>query len=627
MHGHLKLTGEVRRGVITVANHETREYLQNKIQWRAGELADIRKLGNSDVAALTFVGKVVPQFVHYNSEVTLVRAYKRTILACGRCGSVRHRADTCPCSDDKCGLCDHAVPTADGVKAPHECTPSCAVCGQAHATNSRDCTGKFRQLKLPSHKARRPKPRPPKKSLSHPTPEANGGVPRGAHGSDPKRLSPPPPSATSAHGKKTAGKDTRHFRALETDGAAGARASTPQHGKQLGEQLGWACLLLPPSPSSTRNTRNRSTPQNSDAMESDAELSPALVATISAMEERLTSKMGSMIGTTMDQILTKVMTAVPAMISIHIQDNLRLVHQLGPVKDVSLSFKIQLLNNESENEDNYPAHSVITPLVAQRAGSGAAIPSSSPLQNFNHGETPYSKAFPHLQFGNFKINNTMELSQDWAPHLQTTRRSNRIQRLVFADPPLHVLNVYYSPKLKRVTFADLFSRALRVAGRDPLLIVGDFNAPSQLWGYRERSCADPVAASSATGDARNITESLKLEFPSSPRERPSTRPNSPTPTGWIDATRPRDKCLAATHGATFEPSSTQPKHELKHKNICREPCTLSLATRLNWHTNSETSICAQPKTPVDLHTLMQAERTRNGINRSSSMICGRPLPK
>ncbi|KAH7940938.1 hypothetical protein HPB49_008191 [Dermacentor silvarum] len=370
MHGHLKLTGEVCRGVITVANHETSESLQNKIQWRARELADIRKLGNSNVAALTFVGKVVPRFVHYNSEVTLVHAYKRTIPACGRCGTVGHRADTCPCPDnEKCGLCGHMVPTADGVKAPHECTPSGAVGGQAHATNSPDCTGKFRQLKLPGHKAKRHKRRTtrrPKKPPSHPTPEANGGAQRGAHGADPKTRSPPPLSVTSAHGKKTAppppppsGKDTSHFPALKTDGAAGARASTPQHGKQ-----------------------------NSDAMESDAELSPALVATISAMEERLTSKLGSMIETAMDQILIKVMTAVPAMISKHIMDNPRLLRRLGPVKDVSRPSKFNCLINESENEDNCPAHSVITALVAERAGSGAATPSSSPLQNSNHGETP-----------------------------------------------------------------------------------------------------------------------------------------------------------------------------------------------------------------------------------------------
>ncbi|KAH7978095.1 hypothetical protein HPB49_004471 [Dermacentor silvarum] len=431
MHGHLKLTGEVCRGVITVANHETSESLQNKIQWRAGELADIRKLGNSNVAALTFVGKVVPRFVHYNSEVTLVHAYKRTIPTYGRCGTVGHRADTCPCPDnDKCDLCGHTVPTADGVKAPHECTPSCAVCGQAHATNSRECTAEFRQLKLPGHKAKRHKRRTtrrPKKPPSHPTPEANGGAPRGAHGADPKTRSPPPLSVTSAHGKKTAppppppsGKDTSHFPALKTDGAAGARASTPQHGKQVSS---WARVVSSsPRPSSSPPTVSQLdaeykkqidvllaqnelllnkiqnlesklapaalSPQNSDAMESDAELSPALVATISAMEERHTSKLGSMIETSMDQILIKVMTAVPAMISKHIMDNPRLLRRLGPVKDVSRPSKFNCLINESENEDNCPAHSVITPLVAQRAGSGAAIPSSSPLQNSNHGETP-----------------------------------------------------------------------------------------------------------------------------------------------------------------------------------------------------------------------------------------------
>nr|XP_050030032.2 uncharacterized protein LOC126526123 [Dermacentor andersoni] len=51
------------------------------------------------------------------------------------------------------------------------------------------------------------------------------------------------------------------------------------------------------------------------------------------------------------------------------------------------------------------------------------------------------------------------------------------------DPPLHVLNIYCSPKLANITFADLFSRALKAAGRDPLVIVGNFNALSTLWGY------------------------------------------------------------------------------------------------------------------------------------------------
>lgn len=52
------------------------------------------------------------------------------------------------------------------------------------------------------------------------------------------------------------------------------------------------------------------------------------------------------------------------------------------------------------------------------------------------------------------------------------------------DPAVHVLNVYSSPKLANVSYAELFNKALKVAGREPLLIVGDFDAPSPLWGYR-----------------------------------------------------------------------------------------------------------------------------------------------
>ncbi|KAH6927449.1 hypothetical protein HPB50_003627 [Hyalomma asiaticum] len=234
MHGHLKLTGDVCRGVIN--NHETSESLQNKIQWRAGQLADIRKFGNSNVAALTFVGKVVPRFVHYNSE-------------------------------NHPGL--RAVPTTDGVKAPHECIPSCAVCGQAHATNSRDCKGKFRQLKVSGPKAKRPKHPPtrlPNQTPSHPTSGANGGAPRGAHTADPKTPSPPAPSVTSAHGKKTAspppppsGKDTRHFPAPKTDGAGGPRALKPLDVGKYRHSLNNAATPLPePSTSSFSPPRSRS---------------------------------------------------------------------------------------------------------------------------------------------------------------------------------------------------------------------------------------------------------------------------------------------------------------------------------------------------------------------------------
>ncbi|KAH6922953.1 hypothetical protein HPB50_020315 [Hyalomma asiaticum] len=256
MHSHLKLTGDVCRGVINVTNHETSESLQNKIQWRAGQLADIRKLGNSNVAALPFVGKVVPRFVHYNSEVTLVRAYKRTIPACVRCGTVGHRTDICPSPDnDKCGLCGLTVPTTDGVKAPHECIPSCAVCGQAHATNSRDCKGKFRQLKVSGPKAKRPKP-PPARQPNQ--------VPKSSHFGSQWRSAAWCPQRRSQTNVTSC--PIGNITAREEDGVSTATAQRQGHPPlpgpqdrwrwrppgisaptwQTGEQLGWGRLLSPP---------------------------------------------------------------------------------------------------------------------------------------------------------------------------------------------------------------------------------------------------------------------------------------------------------------------------------------------------------------------------------------------
>ncbi|KAH7965307.1 hypothetical protein HPB49_006048 [Dermacentor silvarum] len=50
-------------------------------------------------------------------------------------------------------------------------------------------------------------------------------------------------------------------------------------------------------------------------------------------------------------------------------------------------------------------------------------------------------------------------------------------------PSNHILNVYCPPHLQRVTFAELFYRALHVAARQPLVVVGDFNAPSPHGEY------------------------------------------------------------------------------------------------------------------------------------------------
>lgn len=58
-----------------------------------------------------------------------------------------------------------------------------------------------------------------------------------------------------------------------------------------------------------------------------------------------------------------------------------------------------------------------------------------------------------------------------------TSRCNQRKNGVF------VLNVYSNPRHRRQPFKTLLERAVELAGPRPLVIVGDFNAPHDLWGY------------------------------------------------------------------------------------------------------------------------------------------------
>lgn len=235
LRGHVKLNGEVCRGVITVRADETTASLKGKVVWREGELAFVRKLGTSNVAVLTFVGRRVPRYVHYNCECTVVREYKKTVPACYRCGTVGHWIDNCPHPDvTRCGYCGQKVGASEQGLAEHECAPLCMVCGEAHLTGSANCKGKFRRLQRPGNQQGAPRNKTSKAS-------GNGGSSSGKSG---QASGPAPENKTSKKNKNRNAPGQSVKTPFPRKGTS--RPLNQQRGHNIqGEHLGRGRLLLP----------------------------------------------------------------------------------------------------------------------------------------------------------------------------------------------------------------------------------------------------------------------------------------------------------------------------------------------------------------------------------------------
>ncbi|KAH8026392.1 hypothetical protein HPB51_020376 [Rhipicephalus microplus] len=144
--GHPKLSGDFCRGIVHVSQDETSETVKSKLSAEPN-IVSVRKLGDTPVAVITFAGTKVPRTVLYNCERLPVRLYKKTVPACPLCGTVGHRADTCPRPQPgRCTSCGVQVPatTPDGP-TEHQCIPSCLLCGGGHKTGAPGCAGRFRQ--------------------------------------------------------------------------------------------------------------------------------------------------------------------------------------------------------------------------------------------------------------------------------------------------------------------------------------------------------------------------------------------------------------------------------------------------------------------------------------------------
>ncbi|KAH7945353.1 hypothetical protein HPB49_009953 [Dermacentor silvarum] len=485
-HGHLKQHVEdVCYGVVTVANHETTDTLRQALQWRAGELLDIRKFGKSDKARLTFAGTVKPRYIHYNSKITFVQPYYRTIPACGLCGTIGHQADSCPNpANAKFGLRAQQAELVEEVLTPYECNPKCVVCGGSQATNSRESTAKYRQPKMTTpHQSGLPKS---DKKTRHHAAFSRGGSrhvdvttqqapPRGGDAKGQAAQQPPP---HNGKGNRSQQQQQRN------DAGADAWANALKYGKQeirkhtkplRAEIASLETQLYNPPSAPTCNSAS-----NAESMDSEITLpKPSGHDSFETMEARLSAKMELLIGTAMTQMLAKIDELIPSKVHQAVGAQVRTLRKAGPLRDVSgrPSKFLRRIVGIDDDEDCTLAglevktllHSLLTPNLTmagtpkvRRSGpSKSASPIIITQWNYWGLHSGTRRADLRLFLSTFEHLPAVvaSKSQGRAPPLRTIRHSSRTPRLVAAC-------------------------ALRVAGRDPLLIMGDFNAPSRVWGYR-----------------------------------------------------------------------------------------------------------------------------------------------
>ncbi|KAH9366905.1 hypothetical protein HPB48_022249 [Haemaphysalis longicornis] len=167
---------------VVVLKPRTQLSLANAFPENGAGRALIAHLGATATRLVTVV-MVKPRYVSYDALLIPVQPYKKTVPACGRCGSVGHRPDVCPGpKPDLCGICGKAVPLTDGARAPHECTPRCALCAGSHVTGDRHCKERYRapppkpstppsEGQAGRKKRKRRRPRKPRKSGSRESPQ------------------------------------------------------------------------------------------------------------------------------------------------------------------------------------------------------------------------------------------------------------------------------------------------------------------------------------------------------------------------------------------------------------------------------------------------------------------------
>ncbi|KAH7973700.1 hypothetical protein HPB49_004022 [Dermacentor silvarum] len=401
-------------GVVTVRSTDSEAELQQRLYWAEGEILHIRRLGTTNKVRLTFSGKIKPRYVTYDALLILVHPYKKTIPACSQCGSVGHRPDACPYpKPNLCGTCGNTVPLMDGARAPHECTPKCAICAGPHVTGDRSCKERYRAPppKSPTPplesqpgptkgKRQRPrKPRPPDTQASQqvtpspatkcsPHPQPGAETP----GPSKRGLTPPgPPTERSPSRQRPPASSTSHLPPPVLQPAAQGELTWAARIRQGPQQLKAKVASLtkamealvnrsPPLPTSTPSGP---APEAMDSAPSEQRDCTALLAPIEARLSNLEGQMASIVTTIEDRLAAAIQTVfdrIPAMIVAQLPQIVSSTRRpTTKLKRVNKSQMQRPLPHMAE-ADRQPVSLTATPDNSPRTSSGAPMDLSALLE-------------------------------------------------------------------------------------------------------------------------------------------------------------------------------------------------------------------------------------------------------
>ncbi|KAH7965300.1 hypothetical protein HPB49_006010 [Dermacentor silvarum] len=164
--GNAKASGDICRGVINIDPAASSSSIKPNLEWPKGTILAALKLGNSNMAFVTFEGPKVPRCIFYRYQVVYVRLYRKTVPVCSCCGTIGHRATACPSPKPGfCSRCGSQVPATPEGFAQHDCQPRCILCTGPHETGARGCPGKYRKLIQPSQPVSSHLASPPPRTL------------------------------------------------------------------------------------------------------------------------------------------------------------------------------------------------------------------------------------------------------------------------------------------------------------------------------------------------------------------------------------------------------------------------------------------------------------------------------